>query len=259
MVMQGLEKSPADLVNPYGLSDVLLVCEHASNFIPDSFANLGLSERERLSHIGWDIGAADLARKLSEALDASLVLQHYSRLLYDCNRPPVESSAVPPLSEVTEIPGNKDLTPAQRDYRVQGIYEPFHKVIADQIAERKAAGRNTVLVTVHSFTPIFMGQPRAVQLGVICHEENAFAADFFRVARKYSDLNNNSFDIRMNEPYGPSDPVLHMVTRHGDDQQLANVMLEIRNDLIDHEEGQIAWAALIAATLRTLINKNTDD
>lgn len=256
MVMQGLEQSPADLVNPYGRSDVLLVCEHASNYIPDSFANLGLSEQERLSHIGWDIGAADLARKLSEALDASLILQHYSRLLYDCNRPPSEPSAVPPLSEVTEIPGNKDLTPEQQEYRVKGIYEPFHNAIAAQIAERKAAGRNTVLVTIHSFTPVFMGQPRAVQLGVICHEDNAFAGDFLRVAQKYAELNNSGFDIRMNEPYGPSDPVLHMVTRHGDDQQLPNVMLEVRNDLVSAEEGQDTWAALIAATLNTLTNKN---
>ncbi|WP_207758382.1 N-formylglutamate amidohydrolase [Aliamphritea spongicola] len=256
--MQGLEQSPADLVNPYGRSDVLLVCEHASNYIPDSFANLGLSEQERLSHIGWDIGAADLARKLSEALDASLILQHYSRLLYDCNRPPSEPSAVPPLSEVTEIPGNKDLTPEQRDYRVQGIYEPFHNAIAAQIAERKAAGRNTVLVTIHSFTPVFMGQPRAVQLGVICHEDNAFAGDFLRVAQKYSELNNSGFDIRMNEPYGPSDPVLHMVTRHGDDQQLPNVMLEVRNDLVSAEEGQDTWAALIAATLTTLTNTSAE-
>ncbi len=256
MVMQGLEQSPADLVNPHGRSDVLLVCEHASNYIPDSFANLGLSEQERLSHIGWDIGAAELARKLSEALDASLILQHYSRLLYDCNRPPSEPSAVPPLSEVTEIPGNKDLTPEARNYRVQGIYEPFHNAIAGQIAERKAAGRNTVLVTIHSFTPVFMGQTRAVQLGVICHEENAFAADFLRVAHKYAELNNSGFDIRMNEPYGPSDPVLHMVTRHGDDQQLQNVMLEVRNDLVSDEEGQDIWTALIAATLNTLTNKN---
>lgn len=255
-MMQGLEQSPADLINPEGRSDVLLVCEHASNYIPESFASLGLSEQERLSHIGWDIGAADLARKLSEVLDASLILQHYSRLLYDCNRPPSEPSAIPPLSEVTEIPGNKDLTAEQRAYRVQRIYDPFHGEINRQIEARKAAGRNTVLVTVHSFTPVFMGQTRPVQLGVICHEENPFAADFFRVAQKYSELNANGFDIRMNEPYGPSDPVLHMVTRHGDDQQLPNVMLEVRNDLIDQPEGQETWAALIAATLNTLMNKN---
>ena len=247
MVMQGLEQTPAELVNPAGQSDVLLVCEHASNHIPESFANLGLTEAERLSHIGWDIGAAATARALSEKLDASLILQRYSRLLYDCNRPPEAPSAVPPLSEVTEIPGNKDLTSEQRDYRVSQIYTPFHAEIARQIEARKAAGRNTILVTVHSFTPVFMGQTRPVQLGVICHENNRFAEQFYTQAKQLS-----NFDIRMNEPYGPSDPVLHMVTRHGDDQQLPNVMLEIRNDLIEHAAGQQAWAQLLAETINAL-------
>lgn len=247
MMMQGLEQSSAELVNPLGKSDVLLVCEHASHYIPDSFSNLGLSQAERLSHIGWDIGAADMAKVLSSQLDASLVLQRYSRLLYDCNRPPCEASAVPPLSEVTEIPGNKDLTAEQRNYRIERIYEPFHQKIATQIATRKAAGRATILVTIHSFTPVFMGQNRAVQLGVICHENNTFAHDFYQSASKRS-----RFDIRMNEPYGPSDPVLHMVTRHGDEQQIPNVMLEVRNDLIVDDVGQQEWAKLVADTLNSL-------
>lgn len=247
MMMQGLEQSSAELVNPQGKSNVLLVCEHASHYIPDNFANLGLSEAERLSHIGWDIGAAGMARLLSNTLDASLVLQRYSRLLYDCNRPPCEASAIPPLSEVTEIPGNKDLTKEQRNYRIQHIYETFHQEIAAQVATRKAAGRETILVTIHSFTPVFMGKNRAVQLGVISHESNTFARDFYLSASKRS-----GFDIRMNEPYGPTDPVLHMVTRHGDEQHIRNIMLEVRNDLIVDEAGQQEWAKLVADTLNSL-------
>jgi predicted N-formylglutamate amidohydrolase len=247
VMMQGLEQSSAELINPQGTSDVLLVCEHASHYIPENFANLGLSEAERLSHIGWDIGAANMARALSEMLDASLVLQRYSRLLYDCNRPPSEASAVPLLSEVTEIPGNKELTLEQWDYRVAHIYRPFHAEIEQQIATRKALGRHTTLVTIHSFTPLFKGQKRSVQLGVICHEGNAFAKAFYEHVRQQGGL-----DIRMNEPYGPSDPVLHLVTRHGDDQQLANVMLEVRNDLIVDAAGQQAWARTVAATLKSL-------
>ncbi|SIS96469.1 N-formylglutamate amidohydrolase [Neptunomonas antarctica] len=247
MMMQGLEQSSAELINPQGQSDVLLVCEHASHYIPENFANLGLSEAERLSHIGWDIGAAGMAQALSTKLDASLILQRYSRLLYDCNRPPSEASAVPPLSEMTEIPGNKDLTAEQRDYRVQHIYRPFHAEIAQQIAARKAAGRQTILVTIHSFTPLYMGQSRTVQLGVICHESNTFAKAFYQQASLES-----GFDIRMNEPYGPSDPVLHMVTRHGDEQQIPNVMLEVRNDLLIDAVGQHAWAQRVADALNSL-------
>lgn len=248
MMMQGLEQSSVELINPQGKSDVLLVCEHASHYIPENFANLGLSDTERLSHIGWDIGAANMARALSEMLDACLVLQRYSRLLYDCNRPPSEESAIPRLSEVTEIPGNKDLTREQWDYRVAHIYTPFHAAITEQIAARRALGRKTILVTIHSFTPIFMGEKRDVQLGVICHENNSFAQTFYQKACQES-----GFDIRMNEPYGPSDPVLHMVTRHGDEQKIPNVMLEVRNDLIVDGAGQKAWAQKVADTLNNLI------
>ena len=192
MMMQGLEQSSAELVNPQGKSNVLLVCGHASHYIPDNFANLG-------------------------------------------------------LSEVTEIPGNKDLTKEQRNYRIQHIYETFHQEIAAQVATRKAAGRETILVTIHSFTPVFMGKNRAVQLGVISHESNTFARDFYLSASKRS-----GFDIRMNEPYGPTDPVLHMVTRHGDEQHIRNIMLEVRNDLIVDEAGQQEWAKLVADTLNSL-------
>ncbi len=244
MVMYGLEESPTELVNPAGKSDILLICEHASHFIPESFHNLGLTDAECLSHIGWDIGAADMARVLSQQLDASLVLQRYSRLLYDCNRPPSEMSAIPPLSEVTAIPGNSELTDEQRHYRVERIYQPFHSEIEAQIKARTEAGRRTVVVTIHSFTPTYKGELRTVELGVICDNDNAFANTFYQIAQQVSD-----HDIRMNEPYGPSDPVLHTVTRHGTDHQIANVMLEVRNDLIEQAVGQHEWANLIGKVL----------
>ncbi|MCZ2723601.1 N-formylglutamate amidohydrolase [Marinomonas sp. 15G1-11] len=242
--MHGLEQSPAELVNSAGQSDILLVCEHASHFIPENFNNLGLTKAECLSHIGWDIGAADMAKALSKQLDASLILQRYSRLLYDCNRPPSELSAIPPLSEVTAIPGNSELTAEQRDYRVQQIYQPFHREIEAQINAREESGRKTILVTIHSFTPTYKGQLRTVELGVICDLDNVFAKRFYDQAQALS-----HYDIRMNEPYGPSDPVLHMVTRHGRNNQIDNVMLEVRNDLIEQADGQLEWAQLIGKVL----------
>ncbi len=244
MVMYGLEESPTEEINLTGKSDILLICEHASHFIPEGFNNLGLAEEECLSHIGWDIGAADLAKKLSQQLDASLILQRYSRLLYDCNRPPDELSAIPPLSEATVIPGNSELTAEQRDYRIQRVYQPFHEAIGLHIADRKKAGRRTIIVTIHSFTPIYKGQVRGVELGVICDPDNEFSQRFYQKAREVCD-----YDIRINEPYGPPEPVLHTVTKHGRDNQIANVMLEIRNDLILRENDQQEWAQLIATVL----------
>ena len=249
MIMQGLEQPSAVLINADGACDVLLVCEHASNFIPDCFANLGLSEAQRLSHVGWDIGAAELARALSDSLDAALLVQRYSRLLYDCNRPPSEASAIPQLSEETQIKGNLGLSVEAREYRVKRIYEPFHNAISAQIAERKAAGRNTIVVSIHSFTAVYLGRQRAVQLGIIFDTDNAFAAAFYQQARK-----NKAYDIRINEPYGPSDPVLHLVTRHTEEHQVAGMMLEIRNDLLLTAAGIAQWTRLIADTLNSFKN-----
>ncbi|MCJ8298689.1 MAG: N-formylglutamate amidohydrolase [Pseudomonadales bacterium] len=190
-----------------------------------------------------------MARALSDSLDAALVAQRYSRLLYDCNRPPNEPSAIPQLSEETEIKGNAGLSVEAREYRVERIYEPFHDAISAQIAARKAAGRNTIVVSIHSFTPIYLGRQRAVQLGIISDTDNPFADAFYQQARK-----NKAYDIRINEPYGPSDPVLHLVTRHAEEHQLASIMLEIRNDLLLTAEGVTQWARLIADTLNSFKN-----
>ena len=247
--LSGLEQVSAVVHNPQGASEIILVCEHASHYIPAVFGNLGLSDAERLSHIGWDPGAAATAKKLSRLLGAPLVLQQYSRLLYDCNRPPDVLSAIPQRSEYTEIPGNIALSSAERDYRIKQIYDPFHAAIDGLIRERVAADKPYIIVTIHSFTPVFMGVPRTVELGVIYAPENRFAERFYQRSKAMSPRN-----IRNNEPYGPSDPVLHTIGRHSSPKHGA-LMLEIRNDLLSSDADQQYWAGFIAKALHATINE----
>src|SRR5688572_23173591 len=155
------EEGPTIIVNEGGSSALFLVCEHAGRLIPKSLRSLGLPAHELERHIAYDIGAEQVARRLSQRLNAPLVLQRYSRLVYDCNRPPEAASAIPKLSELTEIPGNRQLSDAQRRQRVKAIYEPFHAQIGRLIDLRLGTGKPVIFVTIHSFTPVFKGVARS--------------------------------------------------------------------------------------------------
>lgn len=246
-IIQGLlaaeEGSPVSVVNPDAKGDVLLVCEHASRILPRKLGTLGLSEEALESHIAWDPGALAVAQILSRMLDATLVSQRFSRLAYDCNRPPEAPGAMPEVSEIYTIDGNRNLSQADRDQRTNALYLPFHKAISDILDERRAAGRDTVIVTMHSFTPVYMGKARSVEIGIL-HDADSRIADAMLEAGRGS-----AHDIRRNEPYGPADGVTHTLIKHGLARGLRNVMIEVRNDLIRDEDGQRVMADLLAALL----------
>jgi predicted N-formylglutamate amidohydrolase len=234
------EDGPVVLVNEMGRSAILLVVEHAGRRIPKALGTLGLPASELERHIAWDIGAEGLARSLSELLDAPLVLQRYSRLVYDCNRPPESPGAMPVISESTRIPGNENLSDAQRNARTEALYRPFHAAVAQLLEARE----KPVLVTVHSFTPVYKGTPRTLDLGIL-HDDDARLADrLLQACESDADL-----AVRRNEPYGPQDGVTHTLQLHALPRGLANVMLEIRNDLIADETGQQRMANRLAPLL----------
>lgn len=225
-------------------ADVLLVCEHAANRVPPEFDGLGLPAELLESHIAWDPGAAGVAQELARLLAAPLVAGGLSRLVYDCNRPPEAPGAVPETSEIHAIPGNAGLSPAARQARVDQVYLPFRDRLAGEIAARRRHLR--ALVTVHSFTPVFMGRPRAVELGILHGEDDRLAR-----AMMASVPEGASHDIRLNEPYGGlRDGVSHTLDLHGAGNDLPSVMLEIRNDLIATPQAQRDWAAFLAPWLR---------
>lgn len=232
-----------------GESDVVLICEHASNTMPQALGTLGLDPAAMESHIAWDIGAAAVAKRLSDALDAALVMQRFSRLVYDCNRPPEADDAYPEQSEVYQVPGNAGLCARDKALRAAALYHPFHGAIDALIDGRLAAGRDVVLVTVHSFTPVYFGKPRDGVLGVL-HDADSRLADAMLAAAREKGVEG----VRRNYPYGPQDGVTHTLRKHGLTRKIANVMLEIRNDLIADERGQAEWADRIEGLLRQALD-----
>ena len=240
-LLEADEAHPAEVINETGASPFVLICEHASNILPRKLGTLGLTEVDLNRHIAYDIGAASTARMLSRLLDAPLILQRYSRLAYDCNRPPEQASAMPELSEIFEIPGNTNLSAAEKLARINGIARPFHAVIEGHLDMRAANGHRTIPVSIHSFTKNYKGKDRAVELGLL-FDRDAWLAN--QLVKSYPDLN-----VQLNEPYGPKDGVMHLMNLHAAPRGLHHLMIEIRNDLIETERGQQQWAQRLSVPL----------
>ena len=242
------------VLRPGGASDVVLICEHASKTMPKSLGTLGLDGAALESHIAWDIGARRVAELLSESLDAALVSQRFSRLAYDCNRPPESPWAYPERSEIYDVPGNAGLSASDKARRADALYHPFHQAIDALIDARLAQGRGVVLVTVHSFTPVYFGKARDGHLGIL-HDDDSRLADAMLDAAVSMKLEK----VSRNYPYGPADGVTHTLKRHGLTREIANVMLEIRNDLISDDAGQHQWAGHIAELLAVSLERLTTE
>lgn len=234
-----------EILNPKGESSVVILCEHASNHIPARYRDLGLTPEDRISHAAWDPGALAVARHLSAALDAPVVASCVSRLVYDCNRPPESPGAIAARSEYIDVPGNQGLTEDQRQERVASVYRPFCAAVDRLLGTRAATGRQSVIVTIHSFTPVYFGTPRTVDIGIL-HDADARLADAMLSGAPALPHRR----IARNDPYGPEDGVTHSLILHGLRRGLANVMIEVRNDLIAEPFGVAALSDELLQLLR---------
>ena len=237
---------PVRVLRPAAGSAFLLVADHAGGAIPRRLGDLGLPESELQRHIAWDIGIAGVTDRLSQALDATAVLQAYSRLVIDCNRRPEWASSIPVISETTAIPGNEGLGEEERAARRREIFCPYHGAIAELLGAR--AHRATVLVAMHSFTPVFMGVARAVEVGVLYNRnarDTRFSHIMLDVLRAEGDL-----AVGDNQPYAITGNSDYTVPTHGEQRGLPHVEIEIRQDMIGDDRGQALWAARLARLLR---------
>lgn len=234
-----------DLINENSQTPLILICEHASAFIPDHLNNLGLDADALSSHVAWDIGALDLAKNLANTLDAPLVAAGVSRLVYDCNRPPEAIDAMPLKSEIYDIHGNQNITAEDRNWRINSLYHPFHDAIAKQIQQTLDQGIVPLIVTIHSFTPIYHGNPRRVEIGIL-HDRDTRLADAM-LAENYP------YVVERNEPYSPTDGVTHTLQKHAIAQGLPNVMLEIRNDLLSAPQELNKMSETLGEVLQEII------
>jgi len=246
------EEEPVfEIVNAKGAAPIVFVCEHASNRVPQYFAALGLGQQELESHIAWDPGAREIALALSAAFDAPLVNSKISRLVYDCNRPPESAGAIQAVSETTQIPGNKDISKDQAAARVEQVYRPFTRALKDTIAQKSADGALPVMITIHSFTPVYFGKRRDVQIGVLHDSDSRLANAMLTTSAMHTKLN-----VMRNMPYGPKDGVTHTLKEHGLKNGLINVMLEIRNDLVATSKDQQEMATMLFEWLKDALTSS---
>ena len=238
------EPNPVTLENESGDSVFFLTCEHAGRAFPRRLGRLGLPEAETLRHIAWDIGIGAVGRELSRLLNAAVILQTYSRLVIDCNRDPKVPNSIPEISEATEIPGNRSLDEAERAARVDAIFHPYHNAIAAALDRRAAAERASVLVALHSFTPVFKGVSRPWHVAVLFNRDPRLAHALAELLRA-----DGSLMVGENEPYRVSDLTDYTVPVHGERRGLPHVEIEIRQDLITEAAGQRQWAERLARLL----------
>jgi len=232
------------VTNREGGGPFVIVCEHASNWLPAELGTLGLPQADMMRHIAWDPGALPVARRLSQALDAPLVESCVSRLAIDCNRPADAPDLIAAVSETTAIPGNAGLSDDQRAARIELSHRPFHDALAALIDERLGAGKPVWIVTIHSFNPVYRGVSRPWHIGVIHDEDDRLARPMLDRLRAIEGV-----VAAANEPYSPADRVYYTLERHARPRDLPCAMIELRNDEIAGAADQDLWADRLAAIL----------
>jgi predicted N-formylglutamate amidohydrolase len=243
----GPEDPPAVIVlNEGAASPFLLLGDHAGRTIPKSLGDLGLEPGAIDRHIAWDIGIAGLGERLSRSLDACFVRQAYSRLVIDCNRRPGAPDSIPAVSDGVAIPANRDLSDSERDRRRAEVFQPYQDRISSLLDARARLGQRTLLVALHSFTPVMQGFRRPWRYGVLHRGDSALSRHMLAGLR--GEMGEEAGD---NQPYA-LDERDATVPLHADPRGLDYLELEVRQDLIADDAGQDAAAELIARLLRSV-------
>jgi predicted N-formylglutamate amidohydrolase len=246
-----MDGAPFELVNPTGDPEILILCDHASAALPRKYDTLGLPATEFHRHIAYDIGCAEVVRALASHLNCPAILGRYSRLLVDLNRGPDDPTIVMKLSDGSVIPANADVdgfrNAEEFRSRIAHYHEPYHSAVDAQIKSALSQDHVPVIVSIHSFTPFWRGKARQWHAGVLWDRDPRLAMPLLRALSEGEGLS-----VGDNEPYGgflKGDTLYRHCTKRG----LPHALLEIRQDLIDTEKGQIEWADRLARTLPDLI------
>ncbi len=238
---------PAIVIEGAADSKLLLLCDHARNWIPPEYDALGVAGADLQRHIAFDIGAEALTRSLADRLGAASVFATYSRLLIDPNRGEDDPTLIVPESDGTPVPGNASVDDAERQRRTLRYYAPYHQAIDDIIAARMAAGRPPLIISIHSFTPYWKGMPRPWHIGVLWDTDPLLAQRLLTALAA-----DPSIVVGDNEPYSGKAPTNSTLHRHASARNLPHVLIEIRQDLIADEVGVLHWADRLAPILREL-------
>ena len=247
------EPAPFESLNDGGGAPLLVICDHASAFIPRALGSLGLDRAHLARHIALDIGAAEVARRLAERLDAPAVLSRFSRLIVDPNRTLDAPSLIPAVSDGVEVPGNRNLLPTAREARIATFHQAYHEAVEARLARLRGAltarrpGGAPALISVHSFTPVMAGQERPWHIGILWNRDPRLPRPLIERLRALG------LTVGDNQPYTGRDTHGYSVHRHAEPHGLANVLIEVRQDLIDTHHGAAEWSALLAGALEDIL------
>ncbi len=247
LLLSADDPAPFSVLRAGGRSPYLLIADHAGQAVPGALSDLGLPQSELDRHIGWDIGIAGTTARLAGLLDACAIVQAYSRLVIDCNRPLDAPGSIAAVSDGTPVPGNAALDATQRERRIAEIFRPYHTRIAAELDRRAGEGIPTILIAMHSFTPGMNGRDRPWHAGVLYQRDARFAHALRDALCAEGDL-----VVGDNEPYSVSDATDYAIPVHAERRGLPHVELEIRQDLIADDAGQQAWAERLARLFGSL-------
>ncbi|MCW5747466.1 MAG: N-formylglutamate amidohydrolase [Alphaproteobacteria bacterium] len=243
---------PFSTRNEAGRFPLLLLCDHAGKAVPRALGDLGIADAELSRHIGWDIGALDVATELSALLDAPLVASSYSRLVIDCNRWPGGEGSIPEVSDGTRIPANAGLAADAIDARANGCFWPYHNEVERLLGGFATRGVKPALFVVHSFTPAMNGVRRPWHLGVLWRTDERLPLPLLAELRELDGVLTGD-----NEPYSARAAYEYTLTAHADAHGLPHCSLEIRQDLIGTRDAAIAWARRLAPAVRAAVQAAT--
>ncbi len=242
------DPAPVETCRAAGRAPLLITCDHASLKIPRALGDLGVPPAQLREHIGWDIGAAEVTRRLAARLDAAALLTGFSRLVVDCNRHLDDESSIPAVSDGVPVPGNRDLSDADRTTRIEALFHPYHRAIAARLEAFLAESVVPALVSIHSFTPVMNGKARPWHVGILWDKDPRIAVPLLAALRCEASL-----IVGDNEPYSAREPVGYTMRQHGVGRGLPHVAIELRQDLVADAEGAAAWAERLASALLPII------
>jgi len=242
------DPAPFVVLHEHGAAPALVLCDHASRAFPKSMKRLGLPELPSWQHIAWDIGAGELARGISNALDAPAVLAGYSRLVVDCNRQPDDPEAFRPESDGWIIPGNESLTEFERRTRLTCFFDPYHEAIEALLIGFRSRDVVPMVVSVHTFTPQYGSIERPWHVGILWDKDEASARRMIDGLRAVDGL-----VVGDNEPYSGKHPSDYTIDHHAEQAGLPHICIEVRQDLLESPAGIERWVRLLSRQLRELI------
>lgn len=242
------EPPPFEVVNPDAAAPVVLICDHASRTVPRRLGKLGLTDEVLSRHIGWDIGAAEVARHLARRFAATAVFSGYSRLVVDCNQPTDDPTSIPAISDGVVVPGNRGLAAEDIAQRIDACYHPYHRAVRRALQTKERADVAPAVLSIHSCTPVLRGFERPWHIGVLWDQDGRIAEPLMRALGARGDL-----CVGDNQPYSARTHSGYSIDTHANEAGLPHVMIEIRQDLIGTSQGVEKWAAILGEALAPIL------